>query len=500
MACLVLGISAMSLTGLSRTNAAFQSYLQEASSRSRLANNFLDAANDRAVRIRNMALLEDTLDTAKERQAVLAAQEAVTQSLMKMREAVSRAEDVTASERRALQLIEDVEAKYTPVALRIVALLDAGQAEEAISVMNKECRVLLESLVAATSSYLDDIEGEAHAEAEGINNDFRSALAFEMTVSAVALALSVLLAWLVSRAIVTPLREAVDLASRVAEGDLTVRAQASATEETGQLLNGLSRMAARLQETMRQVLDSSNGIATASLQIAQGNADLSSRTEQQAAALEQTRVSTERTAEGATLNAKSATHAASHAQEVSTLAQKAGIQVEQAVHAVGQAATKAQDIEAIVEQIERLAQQTNLLSLNAAIEAARAGEAGRGFAVVAQEVRRLAAQTAEAAKTIGALAVDTKSTLGKAKEISDAAGAQVGQLVDGIQAVGKEVSEIGQSTSQSLAALHESAAALASLDTLTQRNAALVEEVAAASGSANAQAQGLASLVQAFKV
>lgn len=497
---ITLGVSSLGIHSLSKSNDGFKDYLAQVGAREVLANRMLSAANARAIAVRNLALMPEGEQRNIQHERVLKAHGAVGEELTKLKAAVTRDADVNAEERLALAAIEEVEAAYGPVAVSIVELLDKGQREQAVQRTNNDCRPLLDKLVANLDGFIAVSKKHADSSVQLLEKAFEVQRAVQLAATGLAFALGLLLAWLVSRSIVPQLNRAVSLTETVASGDLTARIQAEGDDETGRLLKALQHMVDRLRETMTSVRQASDGIATASIEIAQGNTDLSSRTEQQAAALEQTRAATASTSAGARENTDAAVSAAQRAAQMIEGANEAGERVAAAVSAVTAAAAKAADIQDVVHRVEELASQTHLLSLNAAIEAARAGEAGRGFAVVAQEVRRLAASTADAAKTIRSMALETGVVLSEAKELTDQAGSKVTKLVGDVQVVGTSINAIREKSQESQLALQETDAAISALDGLTQQNAALVEEVAAASESTNRQAQQLAELVATFKV
>jgi len=286
----------------------------------------------------------------------------------------------------------------------------------------------------------------------------------------------------------------------MATGNLSTRADVRGQDEFALLAVDMNEMCAVLASTMRQARDVADTVRVASGEIAAGNRDLSTRTEQQAAALEQTRAATEHLLENARRAAAVAQDSADRAQGASHLASDADSAVALSTSRVAEAASKAQDIRGIVTTVEGLAFQTNILSLNASIEAARAGEAGRGFAVVAQEVRKLAGQTNEAAQSIKRLALDTGDTLDQAKINAEEAAAKVDTLARRVREVGDAIAEIATTSAESLTALQETGSALRALDSVTQQNAALVEQVAASADSTEQSARELAGTIGAFQV
>jgi methyl-accepting chemotaxis protein len=316
--------------------------------------------------------------------------------------------------------------------------------------------------------------------------------------------LSVLLggacAWLISRSITRPLQHAVQLAQTVAGGDLTSRIDVRSKDETGQLLQALKHMNDSLQQVVGQVRSGTEAIATASGQIAAGNLDLSSRTEQQASSLEETASSMEELTSTVKQNADNAQQANQLAASASEVASRGGAVVAQVVATMGSISASSKKIVDIIGVIDGIAFQTNILALNAAVEAARAGEQGRGFAVVAAEVRNLAQRSAAAAKEIKTLIGDSVDKVDSGTRLVDQAGGTMTEIVASVQRVTDIMAEITAASAEQTAGIEQINQAIAQMDEVTQQNAALVEEAAAASDAMQQQAGALAQVVGVFQL
>ena len=329
---------------------------------------------------------------------------------------------------------------------------------------------------------------------------YRNAQLTLLGLVAIALALGVGVAMLITRSITRPIQRAVEVAETVAAGDLSSRIEAQGKDETAQLLQALSRMNDKLARIVGQVRASSDSIATGSAQIATGNQDLSQRTEEQASNLQQTAASMEQLSGTVKMSAETAGQANQLAASASAAAVKGGEMVGQVVSTMQDIATSSKKIADIIGVIDGIAFQTNILALNAAVEAARAGEQGRGFAVVASEVRNLAGRSAEAAKEIKSLisASVEKVEIG-ARQVNDA-GASMGEIVSQVQRVSQMISELSNASAEQSTGIRQVGDAVTQLDQVTQQNAALVEESAAAAESLKHQAATLAEVVSVFKV
>jgi methyl-accepting chemotaxis protein len=316
----------------------------------------------------------------------------------------------------------------------------------------------------------------------------------------IGLGLSAWLGFILIRAITGPLDAAVKLARAVAEGDLTQRIEVHSTNEIGQLMQALKDMNDSLVKVVGQVRSGVDTVATASSQIAAGNLDLSSRTEEQASSLEETASSMEELTSTVRQNAENARQANQLVVSTADVAVKGGKVVSQVVDTMASIKDSSRKIADIIGVIDGIAFQTNILALNAAVEAARAGEQGRGFAVVASEVRNLAQRSASAAKEIKGLIEDSVGKVDAGGKLVDEAGKTMDEIVSSVKRVTDIMSEIAAASQEQSAGIEQVNQAIAQMDEVTQQNAALVEEAAAAAESLQDQAGKLTEAVSVFKM
>jgi methyl-accepting chemotaxis protein len=305
---------------------------------------------------------------------------------------------------------------------------------------------------------------------------------------------------LVARSITVPINRAVQVAQRVAAGDLVNDIDVGPPNEVGQMLRALRDMNEGLRGIVGDVRVSVEAISAATADIASGNADLSGRIESQASNLEETAASMEELTATVRQNVEHARNADTLVRAASDEAQQGSDAVLRVVSTMGEIDAGSRRIVDIIAVIDGIAFQTNILALNAAVEAARAGEQGRGFAVVASEVRMLAQRSAAAAKEIKSLIDASVDKVSVGNALAGSAGAAMAKILDSVQRVAGLVQDISQSSTEQSSGIEQVNIAIAQIDDVTQHNAALVEETAAASASLEEQARALVQTMSVFRL
>ncbi|MGY8525168.1 methyl-accepting chemotaxis protein [Paracidovorax citrulli] len=284
------------------------------------------------------------------------------------------------------------------------------------------------------------------------------------------------------------------------DGDLTRRLPAQGTDEVAQIAAAFNTFADKLVRVMRQIRETSESVHVAANEIAEGNADLSRRTESAAASLEETAASMEQITATVSQSEASARAAEQSSNQAKQVADQGGRSISAAVTTmseVEQAAVKVSDITGVIDGI---AFQTNILALNAAVEAARAGEQGRGFAVVAGEVRALAQRSSQAAREIKVLIESTVGSVGTGSRQVQHSGETMREIVGNVSRVTSVISEILNAAQEQSRGIQEVNAAVGQLDQMVQQNAALVEQSTAAAATLQDQAGRLAAVVRTFRL
>ncbi|MBA5604542.1 MCP four helix bundle domain-containing protein [Duganella sp. FT3S] len=324
-----------------------------------------------------------------------------------------------------------------------------------------------------------------------------------LVIGALALLASGVAAVLITRGIVRQLGcepdEAAAIAGQIAAGNLAIHIETRAGDDHS-LLHAMKSMRDSLALIVSQVHSSTETIATAAGQIASGNLDLSSRTEQQAGTLEETASSMEELTSTVRINSDHARAANGLAVSASDVAVRGGAVVAQVVDTMAAIDHSAHKIGDIIAVIDGIAFQTNILALNAAVEAARAGEQGRGFAVVATEVRNLAQRSAAAAKEIKELVGDSVNKVEAGNRLVEQAGSTMHEVVDSVRRVTEIMSEIMAASQEQSSGIEQINQAVMQMDSVTQQNAALVEEAAAAAQAMRDQANSLTEVVGIFRL
>jgi methyl-accepting chemotaxis protein len=391
---------------------------------------------------------------------------------------------------------------YLAVHERLVGLVHAGKQEDARDISDGAANMAQDDAIAALDrlNAADFESGRLAAQRAG--GVYSRARVLVVCLIALALVLGLVLAVGITRSLLHQLggqpAAAAELARAVASGDLTTDVRV-APGDTTSLMACLHSMQISLSQVVAAVRGNAEQVAAASSQIADGNLDLSGRTEQQASALQQTAATTELLGTTVRNNAANAQRANALAHDASKVAARGGGEVLQVVDTMNGINESARKISDIIGVIDGIAFQTNILALNAAVEAARAGEQGRGFAVVASEVRALAQRSAAAAKEIKTLIGGSVDRMAQGSVLANQAGATMTEVVEAIRRVSAIVGEISAASADQSQGVAEVGKAVNQMDEATQRNAALVEESAAAAKSLRDQSRQLVDAVAVFK-
>ncbi len=495
----IMGISAYAIQMMRDDGAQFRDYVYGIQARADTAHALREAVDRRAIGARNLALVTKPQDVATEKAAVEQAVGDVRKHLGEL-QAMSARPGVPEEVRAKVADIARIESRYEPVAMAIVALILGDQREAGVQKMNDECRVLLAELVQATNAYSLLTAQRSQMmiqEAEAANRQRQRAL---LVISVLVVALACWAALLIVRAIVRPLNQAVTQINAIAQGDISRSIRVDSSDEFGRLLSALASMQQGLVALVSKVRQGAEGVSTASSEIAQGNLDLSARTESQASALEQTASSMEELGTTVRQNADNAGQANQLAQSASSVAQQGGQVVEQVVVTMRGISDSSRRIADIISVIDGIAFQTKILAWNAAGEAARAGEQGRGVAVVASEVRSLAGRSAAAAKEIKQLIDDSVQRVAAGSTLVDRAGSTMLDVVGSIRRVTDIMGEISAASAEQSAGVSQVGEAVTNIDQATQQNAALVEQMSAAASSLSTQAQELLRAVSIIQL
>ncbi|SDV46640.1 methyl-accepting chemotaxis protein [Chitinasiproducens palmae] len=390
--------------------------------------------------------------------------------------------------------------RYDKALLAEIDAVSSGSLEGATTIFSEQVQPAYQALRQHLSELLAAEVAQARVLNENIDRDVQQA---QIVIAAVFVAVLLGLIWYtgrLSRRILGSVEALSAMSKRVAAGDLSATVSSQSKDEIGRLMFGLSVMQKTLRATVGQVRGNVETIVGASREIAAGNTDLSSRTEQQAASLQETASSMDELTATVKQNADNARAASQLAVNASGLASRGGEVVGDVVETMGGISASSKKMADIIGVIEGIAFQTNILALNAAVEAARAGEQGRGFAVVAGEVRTLAQRSATAAKEIKGLIGESGQRIEAGQALVERAGQTMQEIVQAVARVTDIMGEISAASEEQSGGIEQVNRAITQMDEVTQQNAALVEEAAAAAASLQSQAQQLTEAVSQFRL
>ncbi|MFX1721902.1 methyl-accepting chemotaxis protein [Paraburkholderia sp. A1RO-5L] len=503
LAALLLTVAATAFYGLWQLNVQLDAIARVNNSEARLANRLRSTIQDRAIAVRNLALLTDAQEMAKEAERISKQEQIYADAYQKLSRMFADEPGTTERERTLIAQLRQDEAAAMPP-LRKAAQLGlsndtVGARTELLQNVRPPQGVWL-AHATELADFEDQLSVQAQQDAVATYSSVRVLISVIVACSMLAGAAAAIL---ITRSILRQLGGepalAQSVASEIANGNLTVDLHLRRGDSTS-LMASLEAMRARLTSIVQGIKTSAESISVAANEVAQGNVDLSQRTEEQAASLEETAASMEELTSAVKQNTDNARQGSTLAVTASQTALSGGEVVRQVVGTMEDITSSSQKVAEIISVIEGIAFQTNILALNAAVEAARAGEQGRGFAVVAGEVRTLAQRSAVAAKEIKELIETSVSHVAAGSQLVAGAGTTMDEIVRSVKRVTDIMGEIAAASAEQSNGIEQVNVAVTQMDEVTQQNAALVEQATAAAQSMADQAASLRAAVSIFRV
>lgn len=478
---LLLAVSLLSYTRVGVLDTEIDDLVHDKYPKTIQAIDIVRAMNQVAQINRNVLIITDPAELDRQRQRLSEQRKIITERIDQLEKTITSEQG-----KRLLSTMQEKRADYVATLDKFHNLNSSGEREGAIKLLYGDFRPVTDAYLGAIRDLINfqDKLMEKTGEDTGALAEQTRALILWMALGAIAIAIG--FAWWVTVSITRPVNEALNAASRIAEGDLTVTIEADSKDEVGMLMNAMQNMIGKLTQIIGEVRTAADNLTNAAGQVSATAQSLSQSSSEQAASVEETTSSMEQMTASISQNTE-------NAKVTDGMASKAANEAAEGGEAVSKTVDDMKSIASKIGIIDDIAYQTNLLALNAAIEAARAGDHGKGFAVVAAEVRKLAERSQVAAQEIGGLA---SSSVKQAER----AGTLLTEMVPTIRKTSDLVQEIASASSEQSSGVAQINGAMGQLNQATQQNASASEELAATAEELGSQAEQLQQTMTFFRL
>ncbi len=303
-----------------------------------------------------------------------------------------------------------------------------------------------------------------------------------------------------AKANLEPIEEILEVMQRMAAGDLTGSIDGMYAGSFKALKEAVNKSIDSINEILEQVNTAVDQVASGSKQVSDASTSLSQGATEQASSLEEISASLHEVGSQTRLNADNANQANNLSIDSQKAAKAGNEQMQNLMQAMNAINESSNNIKKIIKTIDEIAFQTNILSLNAAVEAARAGKHGKGFAVVAEEVRNLAARSAEAAQETSEMIEDSIKKIDNGTQIANRTAESLNEIVTGATKTTDIVGEIAAASNEQAKAVEQVNIGLRQIEQVTQQNTSTAEESASASEELSGQSEQLRQMISQFKL